>query len=367
MSGHSKTHPLPLIDIAGPPEERGHQYGVKAKPYIHGSIKNYKNIYAKIGISWEQACQKANSFIPKLKKTEHELFTEMRATATGAKVSIEDLLAINCRTEIIYGEKGASQVATDGCTGAIALPAATKQKHVLHGQNWDWLDECADTSIVLRITPDIGPKILTQTEAGNLARCGLNSSGLALTGNFLKCDRDNSPGGIPIPFIRRHILEQTSYSNAIGLILKTPKSFSTNIMLSHGAGEAVNLETIPGDTFWIQPTKDLLVHANHFETMAAQSKIIDEGLKVAPCSLHRRRRVHTHLAAHIGNLNIEHFKTAFADKFDSPFGVCAMPDHGPGGDTSSTVASIIMDVTDKKMWIAPRPYQEHTYTEYSLN
>jgi len=361
-----RTTALPLIDISGTATERGLQYGTKAKPYILQAISNYKKAFASEGIEWNQACKAASSYIPLLEKNEQDLFAEIIAIAKGAEVEVEEILALNCRTEIIYGINPKTDKASDGCTGAIALPSATASGKLLHGQNWDWRDECAETSIVLRITPEKGPQILTQTEAGILARCGINSSGLALTGNFLKCERDNQPGGIPIPFVRRHILEQENYSNAIRVVLNTPKSFSTNLMISHRDGEAINLEAVPGETFWIQPKDGLLVHANHFESVPALTKVTDEGLKVAPCSLHRGRRVRQSLEQSIGKLDQNSFISAFSDKFDNPYGVCAEPDHGPGGDTSSTVATIMMDAADGKMWIAPRPYKSSTFTEYNF-
>lgn len=114
------------------------------------------------------------------------------------------------------------------------------------------------------------------------------------------------------------------------------------------------------------PEDGLLVHGNHFEAPGALAKLVDVGLHVAPCSLYRTRRVRASLMAQGGNLTLEHFKTAFTDNFGAPAAVCAEPDLGPGGDTSSTVATILMDVTAKKMWIAPRPYLAHKYTQYGF-
>lgn len=230
------TNALPLIDISGPPEKRGMEYGEQAKGYIHLSVKNYKAAYSEMNISWEEACTIAGNFIAKLEKDERDLFTEIKAIAKGSELRTEEILALNCRTEIFYGSRANVSKPSDGCTGAIALPEITENSHLLHGQNWDWRDECADTSIVLRITPEKGPCILTQTEAGNLARCGINDRGIAMTGNFLKCDRDNQAGGVPIPFIRRHILEQGTLFRALEFALMAQKSFSTNLMISHGGG-----------------------------------------------------------------------------------------------------------------------------------
>lgn len=366
MSIQQPTAAFPLIEISGPPEQRGRQYGERAQVHILRSLENYKIAFADWNISWEAACGIASSFIPQLDAIAADLLSEVRATAAASGVRTEELLTLNCRTEILYGSGARVDEPTDGCTGAIALPSATASGDVLHGQNWDWRDECADTSIILRIKPEKGPVILTHTEAGNLARCGMNEEGIALTGNFLKCDRDNQPGGIPIPFVRRTILQQTNLNDAFSVVLKTPKSFSTNLMISDASGECINFETVPGETFWLSPEDGLLVHANHFESIPARVKLTDLGLEVAPCSLYRSRRVRERLSRDIGNLTLDDFTDAFSDRFGAPSAVCASPDLGPGGDTSSTVATILMNVSKRRMMVAPRPYIAREYTEYGF-
>ena len=363
---HDDTSAIPVIDIGGAPHDRGVQYGRKASALIELSISNYRKGYADAGVEWTNARSIAHSLIGKLSKTRDPLVSEMHGIAEGAGVPVDDIFALNCRAEIIYGCNSNSSLIIDGCTGLIAMPEVTSCRRLLHCQTWDWRDECADTALVLRIESGDAPAILTQTEAGILARCGLNNAGIALTGNFLQSDRDPRPGGIPVPMIRRRILEQRSYSDALRLALQSPKTYSSNLMISSGAGEAVNLETVPGDAFWIQPSDGLLVHANHFESPAALAKVVDKGLQLTPCSLHRRRRVDQALRKWIGHLDMEHIKAALDDRFDSPHGVCATPSSGMNGEQLSTVATILMDVSIGRMWVARRPYLKQEYAEYEL-
>ncbi|TIP97213.1 MAG: acyl-CoA--6-aminopenicillanic acid acyltransferase, partial [Mesorhizobium sp.] len=74
------------------------------------------------------------------------------------------------------------------CTGAVILPEATRNGRLIHGQNWDWKAECAETSVVLRIRRTDGPDLLTFTEAGGLARSGFNAAGIGITANYLESD-----------------------------------------------------------------------------------------------------------------------------------------------------------------------------------
>lgn len=358
--------PLPLIDIGGSPLERGLQYGRQARSLIARSIDNYRKGYAEAGVPWATAKSIAHTLIGDLSDSDDTLVSEMQGIADGAGVAVDDIFALNCRAEIIYGCNSSSSLALDGCTGVIAMPESTASGRLLHGQTWDWRDECADTAIVLRIESPEDPAILTQTEAGILARCGLNSAGVALTGNFLHSDRDPRAGGLPVPMLRRRILEQQTYTDAVKLALETPKTYSSNLMLSAGAGEAINLETVPGESFWIQPSDGLLVHANHFESVGALSRVVDRGLPLLPCSLHRRRRVEQVLRTFAGHIDLEHLKRALDDRFDTPHGVCAAPSAGNNGESLSTVATILMDVSLGRMWVARRPYLAQAYAEYTL-
>lgn len=367
MADTSRKIVLPLIDVAGMPSERGYQYGVQAKTFIEKSLNNYAGAFATKDITWTQACSIARSYQSHLSESLQDLLDEITGIAKGAGVDTEDIMALNCRSEILYSQNVGDDVATDGCTGAIVLPGATASGHMLHGQNWDWHDECAESSVVLRIRSNHGPDILTQTEAGVLARAGINSRGIALTGNFLKCDRDNVPGGTPSPFIRRRILEQEYFSEAIYQAVAAPKSISNNMMISDAEGEAVNLETVPGESFWILPENDLLVHANHFESAAAQAKVVDLGIRFAPCTLYRSKRVRENLLKYKGHIEIDHLKEAFADKYGRPYGVCAEPAICSEGRVWSTVATILIDVTLREMWIAVRPYDEPEFIQYKLN
>ena len=254
----------------------------------------------------------------------------------------------------------------DGCTGAIALPQTTADGHMLHAQNWDWRDEAADCGIVLRLTPEKGPSILCFVEAGMLARAGMNSAGVAVTGNFLECDRDARREGIPLPLVRRQVLMSASLGAAIQSVYQSPRMFSNNLMISQADGEAIDLETTPDEVFWISPENDILVHANHFVSAAARAKVVDTGIRTNGDSLYRDRRVRRYLMEEHGRITTDTLKRAFQDRYGSPRAVCRTPVSGPGGKTSSTVATIVMDTSARRMWIAPRPYGPHEFSEYRL-
>jgi isopenicillin-N N-acyltransferase-like protein len=208
--------------------------------------------------------------------------------------------------------------------------------------------------------------MLIFVEAGILARCGLNSAGVAITGNFLQTDQDYGLDGVPVPLIRRRILMSVALGEAIRVVFDAPRTFSNNLMISQRDGESVNLEATPREVFWTLPDRGLLAHANHFTSVGALAKVHDLGLETNADSLYRDRRVRAHLERNRGKLTVEHFKEAFADRYGAPRAVCRSPVQGPGGKTSSTVATVVMDTTAGHMWIAKRPYGPHRFRQYAL-
>src|SRR5205085_7048949 len=137
---------------------------------------------------------------------------------------------------------------SDGCTGVVALPGATRDGKLIHAQNWDWKAECAETAVVLRIRRDDGPDVLTFVEAGGLARSGMNSVGIAVTANYLESDRDYSQIGVPLALIRRKILDSEHVALAMRSVYATPKSASNNMIVSHKEGVAIDFECAPDET-----------------------------------------------------------------------------------------------------------------------
>src|SRR6202008_2813761 len=100
-----------------------------------------------------------------------------------------------------------------------------------------------------------------------------------------QCDRDYKRGpGVPLPFVRRKVLESSYLAQAVHAIVSTPKLGSNHMAVSHatssgGGGEVFGFECAPDDTFWLAPDRGLYVHANHWiaDSVRAQVKDIPLG------------------------------------------------------------------------------------------
>jgi len=58
-------------------------------------------------------------------------------------------------------------------------------------------------------------------------------------------------GRIPIPFIRRRVLDSEHFALAIKAVASTPKYCSNNMMISTKEGYAINFECVPDEAFAI--------------------------------------------------------------------------------------------------------------------
>jgi isopenicillin-N N-acyltransferase-like protein len=356
--------PFPLIEIEGPPRDRGRQYGEAARERIAMSVALYRSRMAQASASREETDAAARAFLPRLETFAPDLVAEMGGIAEGARATLEDIVLVNARTEIVAAAQARS-ADRDGCTGVVVLPSRSADGRLIHAQTWDWLAQCAETAVVLRIRSDTGPAILTYTEAGGLARHGFNAAGVAISANYLRSDRDFTHPGIPLPFIRRRVLEQAHLAPAMGQVIATPKAVSNNMIVSHTEGFAVSLECAPDETFWITPDDGLIVHANHWVSAAARAKLKDTGLADDPDSLYRDFRVREALASK-PRISREDVVAALTDRFGHPFAVCRPPLPEHDGNLSATVALIVMDPGARTMDIAPMPALGVAFTRYAL-
>jgi isopenicillin-N N-acyltransferase like protein len=359
--------PFPLIDLSGPSRERGRQYGAAASDRIQRSVEIYLTAFEKQRLGADRVRALVEVLVPIIDRFEPAYLEEMRGIAEGAHCPLDHVVVVNARTELLAQARLAA-AEPDGCTGAVVLPEASAGGEVLHGQNWDWRAECAETGVVLRVHQENGPEFLTFTEAGGLARCGMNAAGVALTANFLGSDRDGARPGVPLVLLRRRALESPHLALAIQAIYATPKWVSNNIMLSHADGAAVDIESAPDDSFLLQPDNGLLVHANHFEHSAALAKLRDTGLATTPDSAYRAQRVRGLLSPKRGRLGMDDLKAALFDDFGSPYSVCRPPRQAASGDNlSASVMMIVMQPAQGWMEICPLPALNRDFTRYTLS
>lgn len=364
--------PFPLIEISGAPYERGVQYGQKAAGRIRKGTSHYMEQLKELSLDSVGVAALVKDYLPIIEAFAPTFIEEMHGIAKGAEVPFADIALLNARTEILKLANPAVRARLktpdepDGCTGVVVMPKAAGTGRLIHAQNWDWKRECAETAVVLKVRRDDGPDLMTFTEAGALGRCGFNAVGIAITANYLESDRDYREVGVPLALIRRKVLESEHIAMAMRTVYCTKKSAANNMIVSHCEGIAIDFECAPDETFQVHPDRGLLVHANHFVSPIALTKLKDTGIANTPCSLYRDIRVRELLEPQIGSITFDSVKTALFDDFADPWSVCRPPRKNLSNNLSATVAMILMEPASGTMEVAPLPALNREFTTYKL-
>ena len=358
---------FPRIRVEGGPSERGLQYGSQAAARIKRSIEIYKAIFEHYaGWDWAKVVEHAQGFEPVFESYRNRFLLEMRGIAEGAGVTLGDILALNVRTEIMFA--GVARSAAKECTAFVALPEVTKDGHTLMGQNWDWKPATSETLVILEAEPEKGPRFVTVVEAGMLAKVGFNSAGIGLTTNALISDQDKGVPAVPYHAVLRAILESETPSAALMAITYHRRSSSANYLIGHRDGEAINVETAPGDYSRVYPQfpdKGMLGHANHFASPRFELK--DVGMWEGPGSMFRAHRMLKFLEKSGGEVTVETAQEILADHFNNPSSICSHTDPMLSPvEQYATITSVVMDLDTMEMWIAggnpcQTPYQRLDY------
>lgn len=369
----------PRIRVEGTHYERGRQYGAQARAQVHLSVQAYERVFAHYaGWDWADVRRAAAGFEAPIAAFRPAYLDEMRGIADGAGLDLADVLAINVRTEVMYAAKARqAPLATRAparrppaeCSAFAVAPVpqapGAARSATLIGQNWDWLLHSAQTLVLLEVRQDDGPDFATVVEAGLLAKTGLNAAGLGLVTNALVTDADTGTPGLPYHVLLRAILDCATVTEALQVLQAGPRSSSANYLIAHASGAALDVEAAPGDftrLYPLLPEHGVLLHTNHF--LAPHLQPVDVSLWAMPSSAVRLQRLR---AGTRTPATLEDFRALLADHADYPHGICSHPDPDDHPlEQGATIASVLMDLTVRRLWLAAGNPCQTPYAELDL-
>ena len=353
------TDPMPIVLVEGEPRERGRQHGELAAEQVGLSVERYLERFAHYAkLTPAQARRRAAEFAPVIEGYDPALLEEIEGVAEGAGFRAEDLLAVNCRSEVMFGTAPLME-----CTSFALQPQATANGHTYVGQNWDWAPDIKETLILLVIRQPPRPTVVLLDEAGMIGRMGLNTAGVAMATNTLISEQRQL--GVPYNMILRGILNQSTLADAIAAIVRPKRSISANYLLAHGDGQTLNLETSPVHVDRSEPREGIITHGNHFCGARLQGR--DLSLERFPDSAYRDCRLRDRLLPYNGSLTEEQIKEALQDSFGHPNAICRHADPAQDPlDQLESVASIIMDASERRFLLAKGSPDTSPYFEFTV-
>lgn len=342
--------PFPVYSVEGDARECGMQHGEHAADRVAKTIEFYLGVFGRHSkLTLEQVRERARDYSEQISAIDQDIMSEIEGIATGSRQSVEDIVAVNCRTELMYGASRGSRAATE-CTTIVALPEATQHGGVIVGKNWDWRSPAIQSVVLLRIRQSGKPALSMIVEAGMVGRDGFNEHGIVVCGNMLTSAEDRGKVGVPIPILRRRILNSVHFYEAIDTLTRSSRGASGNYLLAHRDGVAINFETTPDNVYPVYPERGLLTHANHFQHLAAQVQGVSKSYNGD--SLYRDFRARQLLEPKIGAITVEDVQSVLRDEFGAPRAICRSPHEYAGQGGSMTIASTVFDLQNNVMLVA---------------
>lgn len=375
------TFPIITLPAAASALERGRLYGLAAAAQIRHSVLTYAKLFATCGIDWAQAGQRARRYVPVITALDPALMDEMQGIAEGSGWHLDDILALNCRTEILppnflSDDKHSAEAALaanrraglpdwqpdqpldphlqDGeCTAMCVQGSVSEDGHTWFAQNWDWIGRQRAALVVLKTHSAQGRALTTLTEAGMLAKIGMNAAGFALGLNILRSVRDGVEPGVPVHIALRHLLGCDSVAHARARLTHLATlgfGAASNLPCADALGEVACFEIAPAGWAELKPENGVVVHTNHFMCSPLQGEQSPLGLAL---SSQPRLATATEHAAQTG-LGFAKLQAFLRDESDGFLSICRSPDPAlpPEGRVES-VAGILMNTHTRQMWIAP--------------
>jgi isopenicillin-N N-acyltransferase-like protein len=351
--------PIPTVLVEGEARERGRQHGELAADRVGHSVELYMRRFEHFaGLKARDARRRAESYTEAIAAYDPEILEEIYGIAEGAGCQASDVMAVNCRSELMFGTNAPLE-----CTSFGLQPEITATGRTYVGQNWDWAPEVKASLILLVVKQAPRPTAVLLDEAGMVGRMGMNSAGIALATNTLIAE-DSGPG-VPYNVLLRGVLNSRSLAEAIGALVRPQRALGANFLLGDGKGQVLDIEASASTVDYIPPANGVVTHGNHFAGTRHRGR--DRSLERFPDSLYRECRIRAHFDGLDAPVTEDDMKEALRDSFGRPNAICRSVDPDQEElERIETIASIIMDATEQRLLLAVGPPDRNPYAEHTV-
>ena len=267
--------PVTFTSTPLPPYDRGVELGSHLAPEITRTVASYRRLFQTVaGGPFDVDLWSARAWSA-IQRSSPAHADEIAGIASGAGLRVEEVAAVNARTEILVA---ASPHGPTECSTVVSLPPGEAPVAV---QTWDWYDAMSDGWFVWTIPFPDGRTVTTVTEFGMLAKIGVNDRGVAVMLNMLHHRNDgdavaavaagSGDVGFPVHLLSRRILEDArSTAEAVSIASAATTTASTSLTVVDEQGDAASVELFPGGPGVLRPTDGVLVRTNHFVSDAGR-------------------------------------------------------------------------------------------------
>ncbi len=256
------------LTIAGAgPGRRAAALAAGTARWLPAALTGYDQLFAAAGLPPDRVRRLALAARDALHDWAPDLGAELDGYARAADLPPWRLHAVNARTELLAAAGAASR----GECSTVAGPLTDGS--TIGAQTWDWHQHLAGSWAVLSY-PDASCAdagrypFVTLTEAGMLAKIGMNAAGVGLLFNILCHRTDTGTGGVPVHALARRILDSAGdLDAAISILRGAPLAASSCFTLLDPArvrcfeaapAGVVEVPATAGPNGWTVHTNDFL-------------------------------------------------------------------------------------------------------------
>lgn len=334
--------------------QRGQQLAGLLGPRLADTAAGYRELFGAAGLAPDRVAEVAAGARGALRSWAPDLAEEIEALAAAAGLDELACYALNARTEVL-------------ATSPVGRDCSAIARAGLGGQTWDWHAELAGGRQLL-CYPDTAVAFITLTEAGILAKIGVNAAGLGLLFNILGHRADPGAPGVPVHAVARRVLDSAlDVAGALAIIRSAPLAASSCFTV-FDADRAVSVEASSAGVRELPAEDGWAVHTNHFldERLAAGDLRTGPETDTLPRLALLRRR----LAALTGADSVETIRRLLdAHEADGAPVCCHAPATGQLGTRWQTLATVVIEPAARRLsMLAGGPCQApgHSWTVLTL-
>jgi predicted choloylglycine hydrolase len=329
---------FPYIEVQGTHRQIGEAIGEELRPQIKKALQiHFKRLHER-----EQKHQKKaiDSLTRNVRKFFPDFVDEVEGMAAGAGQKFEDFLLFSFEEELSPGEK---------CTSL----AVKGKKTIYFAHNEDW--DLGLPLYVIKAKPKKKPAFLSVAYAGQFPGTvvGFNDRGFVYAGNSVETKVNFN--GMPKVYCLRKFLECSSVEDAVSFVAARPRAIGNNsLMASERDGAIATLEWSPYE-YSLEETGHGLAHTNHFLLPTMHKH---QSIKTSKGSYRRYLHAEEKILAS-KDPKLADIKKIMKAHFGENIGVCQ---HGQ----YKTLASVIVDTSQKIMFVAEGTPCDHPYKKFKF-
>jgi len=359
---------LRVVRATGDAAARGQQIGHELRDLVNESIDFYHRYLARRGVSSQQLQDLLTPYLVHAESAFPSLMATLKGMSVGAMVPVLELFAVNAFEELepmleapegglLFLQRKEGYLdpppAVDRCSSFTVVSDGITI--LAHNEHWLAGDR-GNVAVVMDVPDDRPVAIASPTIVCCLPAVGVNSHGGAQGIGSLTASDDRV--GVPRVLISRNALESTDRADAISRAGHPERAGGYGHVFAFAGGDAFTVETTGTELAVLDGPA---AHTNHYQDV----RLTGLGPDPAAGSLARLGRLRELLEERRPR-TVPQVMDILCDHGSTPQAICLHPNPEEGEEASAVMFSMVAELEEGRMWVAPGNPCETEYEEVDL-